>query len=79
MPLPVWNFHSSLPVLASKALKKPSPVPVNTRLPLVANTPAHNGRCSLCSQTSLPVVGSMARNVPTWSSYMRLIRKPMPR
>ncbi|MCY1275765.1 hypothetical protein D9M68_998530 [compost metagenome] len=65
MPLPVWNFHSSLPFFASKALRKPSPVPVNTRLPLVASTPAQSGSFSLCSQATLPVVGFIARRTPT--------------
>src|SRR6476619_5152137 len=38
-PEPVWNFHSSSPVLASKALRYPADVPVNTRLLAVASTP----------------------------------------
>src|SRR5512146_1306132 len=39
IPDPVLYFHSSLPVFASNAFRKPSGVPVKTRLPWVESTP----------------------------------------
>src|SRR5207253_8267845 len=38
-PEPVWNSQTFSPVLALNACRKPSGVPVKTRLPLVVNTP----------------------------------------
>src|SRR3954465_1230849 len=64
MPEPVLNFQSSAPVLASKAFRKPSGVPVKTRLPAVVSTPPHSGAGFLYSHTILPVFGSIARRAP---------------
>src|SRR3954469_5979023 len=63
-PEPVWNCHSTLPVLASAAFSKPSGVPQNTRLPPVVNTPPHSGALFFTSQTILPLFGSIARSAP---------------
>jgi len=63
-PEPVWNSQTFSPVLALNAWRKPSGVPVNTRLPLVVSTPPHSGAKFLWRQTSLPLIGSMARSTP---------------
>src|SRR3546814_9090109 len=63
-PEPVWNFHNSWPVFASKALRYPSGVPVKTRLPAVESTPPQIGALFFYYQTILPVFGSMARRAP---------------
>src|SRR5690349_6283368 len=64
MPEPVLNFHSSLPVFASNALRKPSGVPVKTRLPSVESTPPQSTPGLWYSQTILPVAGSTALSAP---------------
>src|SRR5450830_1191690 len=63
-PEPVWNCHTTLPVLASAAFRKPSGVPQNTRLPAVVITPPHSGALFLTSHTILPLFGSTARRAP---------------
>ena len=72
MPEPVWNFHSSLPVLASSAMKKPRWSPVKTRPPLVASTPANSGSGFGVSQSHLRLATSIALRCPI-SSLVRYI------
>src|SRR5215831_146532 len=63
-PKPVWNRHSSSPVLASSARKLPSGSPRNTTPPAVTVAPPARRYGVLCCQTILFVLLSIAVNVP---------------
>src|ERR1700675_230429 len=60
-------LHSTLPVLASNAMKCPSVLPLNIRPPAVARVAPDQGRCVLCCQTCLPVFRSTACTEPQLS------------
>src|ERR1700692_1749589 len=63
-----WSLvHSTLPVLASNAMKCPSVLPLNIRPPEVARVAPDQGRCVSCCQTCLPVFRSTACTEPQLS------------
>src|SRR4029077_15056832 len=74
-PAPQLYFHSSLPVLASKALNQPFASPLNTRS-LVASTPPINGCGVLTVQATLPVSRLTATSRPDCSSLGMVLNAP---
>src|SRR5262249_13547307 len=65
-PAPVWNFHSSSPVLMSYATRFPSDSPWKRSPPAVLNSPLPPpiGYFVFFCHTILFVVGSIAVSVP---------------